>query len=144
VTARSEPAPVAIVADLEEAREALAAAERLGISLRLASPRGGVRHAGAAFYRALERELGRELVIDCDDAAGFVIEALRLGAGDLVYRGEPAIRARLDAMARAVGGRVRARLPGPAVVAGCGERIGRALARVAAGRASLSPGAARR
>ncbi len=144
MTARTAPALVAVVADLAQAREALEAAAGLGLALRLASPRGGVRHVGAAFYHALGRELGRELVIDCDDAAGFAIEALRLGARDLVYRGDPATRTRLDAMARALGGRMRARLPGRAVRARCGERIGQALARVAAGRASLSSGGVRR
>jgi len=129
--------PVVIVADIDEAREALRAARLLGLGLRLASPRGAVRHAGAGYYRALGAEIGAELVIDCDDAAGFAMEALRLGARDLVYRGEAGVRRRLDAIARTLGGRVRARLPGRAVPCRQGEPIAAALARAAGGRGGL-------
>ncbi len=137
MTAPAAAAPVAIVADLREAREALRTAAALGLAVRLASPRGGVRYAGAAYYRALALELGEELVIDCDDAAGFVLEALRVGARDLVFRGEATVRRRLDALAREVDGRVRARLPGRAVRRREGETMAAALVRVARGRGGL-------
>ena len=129
---------VLAVTGIEEARAASRAARELGLPLRLASPRGAVRQTGAAFYRALSRELGEELVIDCDDAAGFALEAIRLGARDVVFRGDADVRRRLDAMARTLGGRVRSRLPGTPVRPRPGEPVTAALARVAAGRGDLS------
>lgn len=99
------------VHDLASARRALEKAHAQGARPRLVSPPDGVAQAGAAFYIALSRELGCEIVIDATGCPGYALEALRLGARTVLYRGEPAVRRRLDRIARRLGARVFGRLP---------------------------------
>ncbi len=110
-----------VVRNFEEASAALAAARELGIELRLASPRGAVHQLGVAYFHALSTMLGVPLTIDCDEAPGFVLEAVRLGAGEILYRGPRDVRRRLDALARRAGARVRARLDRPRIEPRRGE-----------------------
>lgn len=63
--------------------------------------------AGAGFWLAIERELGRSLVIDCGDDAGLALAALREGARDLLFTGPEVLAAKLHAIAAQRGGQVR-------------------------------------
>ena len=118
-----------VVRDFEEARAALEAAAALRIELRLVSPRGAVHYLGVAYFQALSVLLGTPLVIDCDDAPGYVLEAVRLGVVDILYRGPAPLRRRLDALARRAGARVRGRLDRPRVEPRRGETPRAALER---------------
>lgn len=99
------------VHDLESARRALRQARERGEEVRLVSPRHAVAQAGAAFFVALSRELGQDVVVDATGYPGHALEALRLGARTVLYCGEPAMRRRLDRIARQRGARVYGRLP---------------------------------
>lgn len=102
------------VRDLDSAKRALAEGEARGEQVLLVSPRDGVAQAGAAFFVALARELGHDVVIDASGYPGYALEALRLGARTVLFRGDPLLRRRLDRLARRQGGRVLGRLPAAA------------------------------
>jgi hypothetical protein len=118
VRARGRRAPVtrvAIVRSLAEARAALAE----GGPVALVSPPGAAAYMGVGFFRALIEAaraefpgVAIEAVIDCGDAAGFALSALRTGFKTVVLRGDPRARARVAAIAHSVGARVLARPPG--------------------------------
>ena len=63
--------------------------------------------AGVGFWRAVERELGRSIVLDCADDAGLVMAALREGLRDILFIGRADVGDKLAAMADAQGGRLR-------------------------------------
>ena len=63
--------------------------------------------AGVGFWRAVERELGRSIVLDCADDAGLVMAALREGLRDILFVGRADVGDKLAAMADAQGGRLR-------------------------------------
>jgi hypothetical protein len=123
-----------VVQDYASAVRALAEARETGTAVRLVSPKDGVAQLGAAFWLALARELGCEITIDASGFPGYALEALRLGARSVLFRGDPGLRRRLDGLARRMGARVYGRLP-PA--AG-----GAVQSRSASGRARPRPGAA--
>ena len=63
--------------------------------------------AGVGFWRAVERELGRSIVLDCADDAGLVMAALREGLRDILFVGRADVGDKLAAMAAPQGGRLR-------------------------------------
>lgn len=102
---------VVVVHDRRSARRALDRARAEGRAACLVSPPRGVARAGAAFFVALGRELGQDILVDATGCPGYALEALRLGARAVLYRGEPELRRRLDRIARELGARVHGRLP---------------------------------
>ncbi len=107
---------VAVVASLAEARAVLA--EAAGRPVVLVSPPNAAAYLGVGFIWALV-EVARaefpgaaiESVMDCGDAPGFALSALRTGFKAVVLRGEPRARARVAAIARAMGARLLSRPP---------------------------------
>lgn len=91
------------VHDLEEARRALAATPD---ALLVTAP-DMAHFAGVGFWHAVERELGRRIVLDCADDAGLVMAALRGGLRDLLFTGRDDVAGRLEGMAAACGARLR-------------------------------------
>lgn len=58
---------------------------------------------GVGYLEALENEIGRPILVDCGDEAGLVLAALRTGLKRLVFTGAPAVQAKLQAIAAAMG-----------------------------------------
>ncbi len=134
----SRPAVVRLavpVADRIAAREALDAVRGRRVDLLLVVPPEALARLGAPYYRALEELLGQNLVMDVGEAPGLALECLRLGSRELLFRGPREVRLRLDAIARAQGGRVRGRLDRPLVRPSAriplARRLERALLRAA-------------
>jgi hypothetical protein len=107
---------VAVVGSLAEARAALA--EAAGRPVVLVSPPGAASYLGVGYYRALVDVVRAEFpgakieaVMDCGDAPGFALSALRTGFRVIVLRGDPRARARVASIARAAGAKLLARPP---------------------------------
>lgn len=102
-------APAVIVHGIREAAAALRAADpALGLVL-LSAPGAGV-YAGAGWFVALCRQAAAARpgvpvrpMLDCADAAGAVLAALRVGVPAVVFTGDAAIAERLSVLAAAQG-----------------------------------------
>lgn len=116
-----------VVHDLPQARAALALEATHGLDIALVSAPGAARYAGVGFLRAMERQLGREIVTDCGDDAGLVMAGLRVGLRRLVFVGDAAILARLGEIAGQLGGGVGKRPPLPILSLLPGEEPARAV-----------------
>jgi fructose/tagatose bisphosphate aldolase len=97
-----------------EARAAAAAARARGTPLLLVSAPGAGSHAGGGWWRKLCDALTAEFpdlaitaVLDCGDAPGAVLAALRAGVTDILFDGDAAVAARLAAIAERHGARLR-------------------------------------
>lgn len=109
----SDP-PAVIVHGLADAGRAL----RLGRPVTLLSSPGAALFMGCAFWRALVRQaraahpgVSAPDILDCADATGLAMSALRLGQRDLVlWPAAPGRAAFLEA-ARGLGAEVRAAAP---------------------------------
>jgi len=124
-----------VVHDLAQARAALAAAEALGVAIRLRSAPGAAAHAGVGYLQALGRACGRALLIDCGEDAGLVMAALRTGSRRLVFSGDPATAGKLRDMAEQVGAELRHETgPGEALVLDPDDAAALALRRALAAR----------
>lgn len=120
-SARARPKPavaerVAVVRSLAEVRAVLAA-ERVATAV-LVSPPGAAGYLGVGFFAALvdaaRDEFPRiaiEAVMDCGEDPGWALSALRMGFKTIVLRGDPRARARVAAIARAMGAHVVTRPP---------------------------------
>lgn len=115
----------------------LAAARAGGLSVQLVSAPGLARFAGAGFCVALERLLGRPLLIDCADEPGLALAALRAGARRVLVRGAPGVEGALFDIARRLGAELATRPPSPLLVLAPGEDAAAALGR------TVGPGCAR-
>lgn len=94
--------------DLGQARAAARAARAAGARLVLHSPAGAIRVFGPMMFRemvdALRREFPRlpvDSVLDCGDAAGRALGAIRAGVDAVRVDADPAVRARLAGIAEA-------------------------------------------
>jgi hypothetical protein len=126
--ALSKPAAakqVAVVRSLAEARAVLAAASVAKVVL--VSPPGAAAYLGVGFFAALVDAaraefpgIAIEAVMDCGEDPGWALSALRMGFKAIALRGDPRARARVAAIARAMGARV---LVGPPR-SGAGRRGG--------------------
>jgi len=104
---RSRTAPrTVIVHSFDHAREAARMAASLGVPVTLRSAPGASAYAGALWFAemiALVREEvpGAEIdaVLDCADAAGDAMAALRCGLKRIRFSGRGRVRARLAALA---------------------------------------------
>lgn len=115
--------------DLAQGRAVLAATATLGLSVELVSAPGLARFAGAGFCVALERLLGRPLLIDCGDEPGTALAALRAGARRVLVRGVPGVEGALRDIARRLGAELSTRPPSPLLVLAPGEDAAAALGR---------------
>ena len=115
-TRRKPVRRVAVVGSLAEARAVLAEAGSRPVLL--VSPPNAAASLGAGYYQALvEAARGEfpdaaiEAVMDCGDKPGFALSALRAGFATVGLVGDPRARARVAAIARAMGARLLSRPP---------------------------------
>jgi hypothetical protein len=108
-------APAITVRDWAETRAALETARSQGRAVFLCSPAGASSWLGAGFWAALQARARAEfpdldftLALDCGDAAGDVMAALRAGVGLCIFRGPAEILGKLQDMADQTGQRVQA------------------------------------
>jgi len=111
------PRLACIVADLRLARIAVQAAAAAGADAELWSPPGAAADLGVGYWAALDRaaagqtEPGRvSTVLDCGDAPGFALAALREGLRHLHVAVRADVRTRLAAIAEQHGAVLH---PGP-------------------------------
>jgi hypothetical protein len=108
---------VAIIHGWADAQAALAAAGR---NLTLVSAPGAGGYAGAAWFAALAAQgeaafphVAQRWVLDCADAPGHVLAALRAGVRAIVFTGAAELRERLAGVAAACGAALLEAAPGP-------------------------------
>jgi hypothetical protein len=94
-----------IIHSLNHARAALAAAAALDVPVRLASAPGAALQSGPAWFKAVIAEataahphVTLTAILDCGDAPGAVMAALRIGLTQLRFSGAPETRTKLAAM----------------------------------------------
>jgi hypothetical protein len=105
------PPPAVIVHGLADARTALAPAR----PVTLLSAPGAASYAGCLWWAALMRAVGQKFsLLDCGDAPGRAVEALRLGLPGIVLSCEAAIFAAVAGIA-AERGAVLLTAPPPAL-----------------------------
>ena len=114
-----EPRPAIIVHDLRHAEGALRAARATGIPVTLWSAPGASDYAGLGFLGAVfdqaaaaVPEAVHDVVVDCGASAVLAHEALRRGFLGVAFSGRGRMRAVLEAVAAAQGGRLSAARPG--------------------------------
>src|SRR5271165_4748848 len=107
-------APAVVVRGLPQARAALA----LGLPVTLLSAPGAALFAGCGWWRALIRTARAEYpatpaadILDCADAAGWALEALRIGQLALVLAAETPARDAVSRIAAQYGARLLADRP---------------------------------
>lgn len=90
----------------EDARAALAAAASCGVAVTLISAPAAAGYAGPGWFRALREIVSAEFpqvaqrwILDCGDAPGHVLAALRAGCDTLVFTGDSRVREKLAAIA---------------------------------------------
>lgn len=100
--------PAVVVHGLRQARAALAP----GLPVTLLSARGAASYAGCGWWRALMQAAGAEFdILDCADAPGYAMAALRIGQRAIVLDPGPAFAA-VSAAAATLGAIVLAERPG--------------------------------
>ena len=107
--------PAITVQDWAQTRAALEAARSQGRAVSLCSPPGASAWLGAGYWAALQARARAEfpdvefaLALDCGDAAGDAMAALRAGVTHVIFRGEPTILAKLQDMAAQRGAELHA------------------------------------
>lgn len=95
-----------IIHGVEDARTAAAAARSLGVGVRLFSAPGAVSYAGAAWFAeavaAVQSEfpdVAIEAVLDCGDAPGHALAAMRAGVKAIRCTGPRRVREKIAAIA---------------------------------------------
>ena len=109
------PGRPVIVHDLSHAVAALQAASELGVPVTLRSAPGAADYLGSGTFKAIV-DVARErwpdvpvtAVLDCADAAGYALGALRIGIKVVRFRGRPAVRRKLADIAARSGARLDA------------------------------------
>lgn len=106
--------PAVIVHGIDDARAALA----VGLPVTLLSAPGAALYAGCGYWRALVAKAGAEApgivvsdILDCADAAGQALAALRLGQHILVLAPDAAGRPAVAAIAAGSGAMLLAARP---------------------------------
>lgn len=96
-----------IIHGVGDARIAAAAARSLGVGVRLASAPGAASYGGAAWFaeiiaavRADFPDVAIEAVLDCGDAPGHAMAALRAGLTSIRFTGSRRVRDKLSSLAR--------------------------------------------
>ena len=99
--------PAVVVHGLRDARAVLAP----GLPVTLISARGAASYAGCGWWRALIEAAGAEFdILDCADAPGYAMAALRIGQRVIVLDPGPAFAA-VSAAAATLGAVVLAERP---------------------------------
>jgi len=99
--------PAVVVHGLRHARAALAP----GLPVTLLSARGAAAYAGCGWWRALMQTCGAEIdILDCADAPGYAMAALRIGQRRIILDRGPAFAA-VSAAATVLGATVLAARP---------------------------------
>ncbi len=95
-----------VIHSLEHARAAMAAAAELGTPLILCSAEGAAGNAGPAWFQNLVEAARSEYprvdvtaVLDCGDAPGYALAALRAGCRAIRFKGKRAVQAKIRAIA---------------------------------------------
>ena len=116
---------VIVVHSRDHARAALAAAGELGIAVTLASPPGFAAYGGAGYFVRMIAAAGEGLadvdhdaVLDCGDAAGHALGALREGVTCIAIRLPRERRDRLAEIAATYGAKIVAPVRGALDLAG--------------------------
>ncbi|MFO0995489.1 MAG: hypothetical protein U1F33_02320 [Alphaproteobacteria bacterium] len=133
-----------VVHHLDHALAALQAAGATGTEIVLLSPEGFALYGGAGLFASIIAEASRQCptvafraMLDCADAPGYALSALRIGIKAVRLGGRAEARRRVGEIARKLGAEVVARRPRAL------ELLDRADAEAAC-RAWLEPGPARR
>jgi len=99
-----------LIHSLEHARAALAAAVQLRVAVTLVSAESAAGNAGPLWFVELIKAAEEEFpnakftaVLDCGDAPGYALAALRAGCSNICFRGKPAVAAKIKAIARQYG-----------------------------------------
>lgn len=107
-----------VVHHLDHALAALKAAEQAGTGVLLLSPEGFAAYGGAGLFASIVAEASRQhpavplhAMLDCADAPGLALSALRIGIKSVRLGGRPAARRRVAAIARKLGAEVKAARP---------------------------------
>ena len=110
-----------VVHGLDQALAACRAAAALGVPVCLRSGPAAAGYAGAAWFAELARAARRaqpdiriDAVLDCGEAPGMVLAAIRRPVDAVRFAGDPAVREKLEAIAGRAGVRVDAD-PAPAL-----------------------------
>ena len=124
-------APAVEIRSIADARAAAAAAGQLGLSVMLVSIRAGASSLGPLAFQAMveatraEHPLARiESAIDCADAEGRVLHAVRAGCAAAIYDGRADVAARLAEIAAAAGARLLTERPPALSLAGARDPLG--------------------
>jgi len=103
-----------IIHSLEHARAALAAAAALRVPVELVSARAAAGYAGPMWFLEVVRAARAEFpkanataVLDCGDAPGHALAALRAGCRAIRFEGRGALRAKIAAIAKQSGAVLR-------------------------------------
>jgi hypothetical protein len=110
--------PAIVIHSLAQARGALAAAAAFGIEVELWSAPGAAAYAGAGWFQAVIRAARSAVpmascraVLDCGDAPGLVLNALRGGLQSVCFTGAPRLAQKLAQIAAARGFELRRTRP---------------------------------
>lgn len=92
---------------------AAATAQELGVAITLMSAPDAVSSLGPAWFRDIVRSLERvypgvdmETVLDCGDAAGYALAALRAGVKTIRFSGRPSTTKKIEDIAGTYGARL--------------------------------------
>jgi len=115
-------APVIVIHNLAHARAALAAAAEAGVPVTLISAPAAAAYLGAAVFREIVATARREVpgaeataVLDCGDARGLALNALRHGLKAVCLKAPADVLARVADIARQLDAVVLERVEGPAL-----------------------------
>lgn len=124
-----------IVHSLEQARAALAAAEARGVPIALYSAEGAAGSSGIGWFasvieaaRAEHPRAVFEAVLDCGSNGALAVAALRGGWRAIVFRGTPALRRKLAAIAAGMAARIDGGASGALDLRHCAEPNGAVIA----------------
>lgn len=115
MTARrgGEKAAAFVVHGIAHVRAALAAARETGCAIRLVSAPSAAGYAGGAWFAALERsgrrafpDVDATFILDCGDAPGWALAAIRAGVRHIRLSGNRRARDSVAAIAAASGARI--------------------------------------
>lgn len=107
-----------MIHSLAHAVAALESAEKAGVSITLLSPPDFAAYGGAGFFNAIVRRARAKVpgakscaVLDCGDAPGLALGALRAGTEAVRFGGRPSVRTKMAEIAAAHGARLLAARP---------------------------------
>lgn len=102
-----------IVRGIDDARLVCRAAQARNVAVSLWSPPFGAAQMGPLWFQRMGAliaeefpDLAVETILDCGDAPGHALAALRQGVGAIALTARPAIRRKIEALARQSGTRL--------------------------------------